>query len=217
MSLTSPPTDTSTPSNKAPNPRLKASQSRTKLRLGLAIMGLLIILIVTNLTIKKYENHLATADEVLLELAPIDPRSLMQGDYMALNYAIAEPIRAAIEAQQVAQGNLDYAETWYSISQDGVVVIKKDNQGVGHFVRLEQPSNRDDKLLAKGELLLQYRIRRGQLKIATNAFFFQEGQAEAFEQAKYGRFRINEQGQPLLTDMVDAEFRVIDPTQQQVP
>ncbi|XOT97907.1 GDYXXLXY domain-containing protein, partial [Alcaligenes pakistanensis] len=27
---------------------------------------------------------------VLLELAPVDPRSLMQGDYMSLNFALSQ-------------------------------------------------------------------------------------------------------------------------------
>lgn len=210
---------TSRPNPKPPNktPKSEVStplKSTTKLRLGLAIVGLLIILIVINLTIRKYENHLAMAEEVLLELAPVDPRSLLQGDYMVLNYAIAEPIIEAIEAQEIAQGNLEYAETWYTISQDGLVVINKDVQGVGHFVRLVQHSASANQPLAQDELLLQYRIRQGQLKIATNAFFFQEGQAEAFQQAKYGLFRLNQQGQPLLTHMVDAKFKVINPDQK---
>lgn len=219
MSITPipPHTPTPTPPNESSKPRDNNTPLtlRTKVSLVLALIGLLITLVMTNLTIKKYETHLTTAEEVLLELAPVDPRSLMQGDYMALNYAISEPIMAAIEAQEVAKGNLDYVETLYNISQDGSVIIKKDAQDVGHFVRLAQYSGGDDEPLAQDEMLLQYRIRHGQLKIATNAFFFQEGQAEAFEQAKYGMFRINEQGKPLLTDMVDKRFKVIKPKKVQ--
>ena len=220
MSITPTPphTPTPTPPNESSKPRVNNTPLtlKTKVSLVLALIGLSITLVMTNLTIKNYETHLTTAEEVLLELAPVDPRSLMQGDYMALNYAIAEPIMAAIEAQEVAKGNLDYVETLYNISQDGSVIIKKDAQGVGHFVRLvQQHSGSTDEPLAQDEMLLQYRIRHGQLKIATNAFFFQEGQAEAFEQAKYGMFRINEQGKPLLTDMVDKRFKVIEPKKVQ--
>ena len=221
MSITPTPPHTHTPTPNPPNESSKPRDNntpltlKTKVSLVLALIGLSITLVMTNLTIKKYETHLTTAEEVLLELAPVDPRSLMQGDYMALNYAISEPIMAAIEAQEVAKGNLDYVETLYNISQDGSVIIKKDAQDVGHFVRLAQYSGGDDEPLAQDEMLLQYRIRHGQLKIATNAFFFQEGQAEAFEQAKYGMFRINEQGKPLLTDMVDKRFKVIKPKKVQ--
>ncbi|SJM65523.1 GDYXXLXY domain-containing protein [Psychrobacter piechaudii] len=187
------------------------AQASSKLNLLLAIVGLIVVLVAVNLGIKKYEIHLATAEKVLLPLAPVDPRSLMQGDYMALNYAISEQIMAAIEKQLATTEDQQPIESLYSLSQDGLVVIKKDTQGVGHFVRLVSPSEEDQLSLAKEELLLAYRLRQGQLKIATNAFFFQEGQAAAFEQAKYGLFRVNDKGDPLLTDMVNGDFEVIDP------
>ncbi|SUD92066.1 GDYXXLXY domain-containing protein [Psychrobacter phenylpyruvicus] len=186
-------------------------QSSSKFNLLLAIIGLVVVLVVVNLGIKKYETHLATAEKVLLQLAPVDPRSLMQGDYMALNYAVSEQIMAAIEQQLTSTEDQQQIENLYNLSQDGLVVIKKDSQGVGHFVRLVSPSEEDQLSLAKEELLLAYRLRHGQLKIATNAFFFQEGQAAAFEQAKYGLFRVNDKGEPLLTNMVNSDFEVIDP------
>ena len=187
------------------------AQASSKFNLLLASVGLIIVLVAVNLGIKKYETHLATAEKVLLQLAPVDPRSLMQGDYMALNYAISEQIMAAIEQQLAPTEDQQPIESLYSLSQDGLVVIRKDAQGVGHFVRLFSPSEEDQLSLAKEELLLAYRLRQGQLKIATNAFFFQEGQAAAFEQAKYGLFRVNDKGEPLLTDMVNSDFEVIDP------
>lgn len=186
-------------------------QASSKFNLLLAIIGLVVVLVVVNLGIKKYETHLATAEKVLLQLAPVDPRSLMQGDYMALNYAISEQIMAAIEQQLTSTEDQQQIESLYNLSQDGLAVIKKDSQGVGHFLRLVSPSEEDQLSLAKEELLLAYRLRHGQLKIATNAFFFQEGQATAFEQAKYGLFRVNDKGEPLLTDMVNSDFEVIDP------
>lgn len=187
------------------------SQGSSKFNLLLAIVGLIVVLVGVNLGIKKYETHLATAEKVLLQLAPVDPRSLMQGDYMALNYAISEQIMAAIEQQLATTEDQQQIESLYNLSQDGLVVIKKDAQGVGQFVRLVSPSEENQLSLAKEELLLAYRLRQGQVKIATNAFFFQEGQAAAFEQAKYGLFRVNDKGEPLLTDMVNSDFEVIEP------
>lgn len=60
-------------------------------------------------------------------------------------------------------------------------------------------------------MAIHYRVRNNTMKLATNAFFFQEGHAEAFEAAEYGLFRVNDNGEPLLTDMVNSEFKVIDP------
>lgn len=189
------------------------SKGAAKLGVFLAIAGLLITLGMANFTINKYETHLATADKVLLELAPVDPRSMIQGDYMALDYAISGQIIEAIKTKAVAEGNEGLVNNFYDLSQDGFAVINKDAQGIGHFERLAESSEASEIDLAADELLLYYRIRQGQPKLATNAFFFQEGHAAAFEQAKYGLFRINDQGQPLLTNMVDAQMQIINPTQ----
>jgi len=40
----------------------------------------------------------------------------------------------------------------------------------------------------KSQTLLQYRIRGGKVKFASNAFFFAEGTAGIYEKAKYGEF-----------------------------
>ena len=81
MSITPTPphTPTPTPPNESSKPRENNTPLtlRKKVSLVLALIGLLITLVITNLTIKKYETHLTTAEEVLLDLAPVDPRSLM--------------------------------------------------------------------------------------------------------------------------------------------
>ncbi|MDE8355606.1 GDYXXLXY domain-containing protein, partial [Klebsiella pneumoniae] len=51
---------------------------------ALIALGLVLALAVVNLAIVSCERLLAEGEVVLLELAPVDPRSLMQGDYMSL-------------------------------------------------------------------------------------------------------------------------------------
>lgn len=181
-------------------PTTAAWWHRPSLKISAALLGLIITLVLVNLNIKKYEAHLATGDSVLLQLAPVDPRGFMQGDYMTLSFAIANDIREALEKQ-----NYDL----YIDNTQGKVIVNKDVHNVGHFVRL---TGLDDPApLAKNELAIHYRLRSGQIKFATNAFFFQEGHAEAFEAAEYGLFRVNDKGEPLLTDMVDENFVLIEP------
>ncbi|WP_455595713.1 GDYXXLXY domain-containing protein, partial [Acinetobacter pecorum] len=36
--------------------------------------------------ILQHEWHLRHSQSIYVELAPVDPRSILQGDYMALNY-----------------------------------------------------------------------------------------------------------------------------------
>ena len=163
----------------------------------IALLGLALVLVVMTMNIAKYENHLATGDTVLLALAPVDPRGFMQGDYMTLSYALERDVFAAL--------NRDPGS--YPTNEQGYVIVALDKHNVGQFVRLaadNQPEN-----LATNEMAIHYRIRNGSMQLATNAFFFQEGHGEAFEAAQYGLFRVNDKGEPLLTEMVDSNFQII--------
>ncbi|MDF3834854.1 GDYXXLXY domain-containing protein, partial [Cupriavidus basilensis] len=125
------------------------------------------------------ERLLAHGDTVYLRLAPVDPRSLMQGDYMALNFAIADAIRAARQQQDMAP------------AREQVAVIRRDARGEATLVRLHAGEP-----LVPGEQLLRFQTvpsRWGgvQVQVSTDAYFFQEGQGERFEKARYGEFRVN--------------------------
>ena len=164
----------------------------------IALLGLALVLVVMTRNIAKYENHLTTGDTVLLALAPVDPRGFMQGDYMTLSYALERDVFAAL--------NRDPGS--YPTNEDGYVIVALDNNKVAQFVRLaaNQPKG-----LASNEMAIHYRIRNGAMQLATNAFFFQEGHGEAFEAAEYGLFRVNDKGEPLLTNLVNDDFAVISP------
>ncbi|MGP5336813.1 GDYXXLXY domain-containing protein [Psychrobacter maritimus] len=164
----------------------------------IALLGLALVLVVMTRNIIKYEAHLTTGDTVLLALAPVDPRGFMQGDYMTLSYALERDVFAAL--------NRDPGS--YPTNEDGYVIVALDNNKVAQFMRLaaNQPKG-----LATNEMSIHYRIRNGAMQLATNAFFFQEGHGEAFEAAEYGLFRVNDKGEPLLTNLVDDDFAVISP------
>ncbi len=149
--------------------------------LGFATITLL--LLVVNWDILKKEELLATGQEVRLELAPVDPRSLMQGDYMQLRFAVAQ------EAYQRHNGDLP---------NDGFMIVSPDKNQVFRFIRLSTAND-----VQGTELALQYRIRNNQMKFATNAFFFEEGTAEIYENAKYGMFKVSRGGEMLLHSLED--------------
>jgi len=157
------------------------------MRKWIAIAAGIIVLALVNFTIYQREHLLRDGKVVLLELAPVDPRSLMQGDYMALNFAIAN---------QAFPWNMRDKLT------DGHLVVTLDANSVGKLRRFA-----DGKPLAADELLLRYRVRNGQAKFATNAFFFQEGQGALYEKARYGEFRVAPDGEMILDAMRDAQFR----------
>jgi uncharacterized membrane-anchored protein len=126
---------------------------------------------------------------VLLELAPVDPRSLMQGDYMALRFQFANEAWAPVGGEH---------------ARDGRVVLALDERGVGKFVRVD-----DGTLLGAQEFVMRYRMRNGQPKFATNAFFFQEGTGERYARARYGEFRVSPSGDSILTGLRGEKLEVL--------
>ncbi|MCE2572832.1 GDYXXLXY domain-containing protein [Motilimonas eburnea] len=164
------------------------SNPQVKISIGIVLGLTLALLAFINWDIAKREAWLAKGKIVRLELAPVDPRSLMQGDYMILNYRILADIRAAAEGENL----------------NAYVRVKLNEQRIGSFVALESIYQRPD--AASDETLLQVRIRSHQVKLATNGYFFQEGHGERYEAAKYGEFRVNQKGELLLDRLLDEEL-----------
>ena len=155
------------------------------MRNALLFGGLALVLLVSNGAIVQKERVLAHGTPVLLELAPVDPRSLMQGDYMRLNYRMSR------------ENRIDQAKP------DGRIVITLDEDGVARFVRVYDGVS----ALAPGQHLLRYRNRSGFLRIGTDAFYFQEGHADRYRGARYGELRVDKSGESVLVGLRDSTFR----------
>ena len=158
------------------------------MRKAIALVAGAGILAIASWTVMQREQLLADGQVVLLELAPIDPRSLMQGDYMALRFRAAD--EAFGREGFFSRGRRE------RLAEDGRIVVKVNENRVGQFVRRD-----GGEPLAAGEVALRYRVRDGQAKFATNAFFFQEGTAKLYERARYGEFRVAPSGELLLTHL----------------
>jgi len=163
----------------------------------IALLSGLAALCIVNMSILKKETLLQDGETIFLKLAPVDPRSLIQGDYMALRFDISNDIRLHLQQQNKGAS---------FPPQDGVVVVTLTDNSVGKFNRM---SNTQE--LAANERVLQYRIRNNQVKFATNAFFFQEGSAEIYEKAEYGEFRTAQDGDLLLTGLRDESLVKLGP------
>lgn len=145
------------------------------------------LLVLVNVTIVAREHLVRDGRVALLELAPVDPRSLMQGDYMALRF------RAADDARTRFAGTLP---------PDGHLVMADDSTGVATARRIDNGSP-----LAAGEWRLRYRVRRGAVNFGTNAYFFAEGTGHRYEGAKFGEFRVAPDGEAILTGLRDARLQ----------
>ncbi|HHQ4576148.1 TPA: GDYXXLXY domain-containing protein [Aeromonas hydrophila] len=159
-------------------------------RLALLLTGLAILAAI-NVTVWRYERAMSSGEMVLLRLAPVDPRSLMQGDYMRLNYELARQL-----------GNRQQDE-----APADTLVIRLDEQQVASWVEGGKPDQ-----LARDERRLQVRRSDGQWLIGPDAYFFEEGTGEQYETARYGEFRLQESGKALLVGLRDEQLKPVGNT-----
>ena len=148
-------------------------------------VGTIVVAAACNGLIYQKEQTLTHGRQVFLKLAPVDPRSLMQGDYMRLGYDLADQLRAT------------------KLPPDGRLIVQLDAQGIGTTARLS-----DDKPLAPNETLLRYRYRKG-LRLGAESYFFQEGQAAMYEKAKYGELRVDATGDSVLVGLRGEKLEVL--------
>ncbi|AYK17794.1 GDYXXLXY domain-containing protein [Aeromonas veronii] len=162
-------------------------------QLALLLSGLAILAGV-NATVWRYEHAMSSGEVVLLRLAPVDPRSLMQGDYMRLNYEIARELTSR-DARATQDKGSD------------TLVIRLDAHQVATLVVDGKPDR-----LASDERLLQVHQSERQWQIGPDAYFFEEGTGEQYETARYGEFRLQEDGKTLLVGLRDEAYQPIGQT-----
>lgn len=154
------------------------------------LLALLAFLFIYNFSIVQKERLLAHGQSVVLRLAPVDPRSLMQGDYMILDFAAAEEARRAIHAR--------YPDG--APRKGRMVLAQADGEHI--FKRLDDGSR-----LEPGERLLEYSMGGGRIKIAGGSYFFEEGLAELYNYAVYGVLQVEADGKALISGLLDAHKR----------
>ncbi len=151
----------------------------------------IMIFVIFNVMIYQKQKILRTGETVYLSIAPVDPRSLMQGDYMTFRYLLEDDIKKV--ATPATQG--------------GYLVIATNENGVGEFVKFYQGET-----LNTNEKLLQYRFHPNNFApytIKPNTFFFQEKLQPNFQQAKFAVFHYQGEKNYLLTGLADQERKII--------
>lgn len=154
---------------------------------GLAVGHLAITLLVLGLLnglILQKERLLRRGTSMFLPLAPEDPRSLIQGDYMQLRYDLADSVLAREDGTPTT----------------GRLVVRVGPDGVAVFGRMHHGEP-----LAAGERLLRFwRSRDGLVRFGADSFFFQEGDASRFATARYGELKVTPAGESVLVGLCDA-------------
>ncbi|KQP43178.1 GDYXXLXY domain-containing protein [Pseudorhodoferax sp. Leaf274] len=157
----------------------------------LVLVGGLATLVVANTGIWRNERLIAQGQPVFVALAPVDPRSLMQGDYMQLRFQL--PTDTQDRLAQPQSGTRPQA------------VARRDARGVAELLRVAAPGEP----LADGEFTITLAPKNGHWTLVTDAWFFREGEADRFAQARYGEFRVAPDGRALLVGLADAKLQAL--------
>ena len=157
-------------------------------RIRIIVLAVMIAIVLTmiNLEIAGKERIIKDGTTVLLRLAPRDSRSLMQVDYMALRYSIVGEV--AMQAERLDK-------------DDGIAVIELGELNEAKFIGLYggQP-------IQQGQHLLRYRKRGDSVRLASDAFFFEEGSGPDYSGPRFGEVRINTDGDAVLVGLRDTNL-----------
>jgi uncharacterized membrane-anchored protein len=163
-----------------------------KLKYMVIVLNMVLLLGYFNWSVAAKEDTLKNGRLVLLELAPVDPRSLMQGDYMRLRYAINTDMN-------LIQG----------IAKRGYCIVKIDS-GKAKRVRF-QPGMLP---LRRGEVAIKYFSDGDRyfsnIHIGAESYFFEEGKGKRYDTAKYGGLMVDNDGNSILVGLYDDRLKKID-------
>lgn len=160
---------------------------RAKLLVG---ANLALVLLVGIWLVWQKEETMKNGELILLQLAPKDPLSLMQGYYMDLRYR---------ETQDL---------TYDSIPSRGYIIFETDSNNVGNYVStVSQPVEVPD-----NQLLIRYFFNDRFVSIGAESYFFEEGQASCYENAMYGGLHVDSKGNSVLSGLYDKNRQLIQPS-----
>lgn len=147
----------------------------------------LLVLSVANIGIWQKEELIQNGQPVFIEMAPVDPRSLMQGDYMELSFRLPDQVWTDLAGANNRQRPR--------------IVGRRDARGVASLLRMDKGSP-----LGKGEFLFELTPKNGNWVLVSDAWFFKEGEGERWAQAQYGEFRVSANGRALLVGLRGANL-----------
>ncbi len=151
------------------------------------VLNLILLIVVFGYSVIKEENNLKK-NTFYIKTSPVDPRSLIQGDYMVLNYNITDSAR--IEAVNIRKG---------------YIRIKINDLKIAEFIRVDKeympPSN--------NEISIQFQKNSSNIDIGVNSYLFQEGTGNKFQKAQYAEVIELKNGKLRLKSLLDKDFKII--------
>lgn len=203
---------------KAPSQSAVENHSVFKAPIWLVGVFVITLLGAVNYKVQQFEDVLATGKPVVLKIAPVDPRSLMQGDYMVLNYAILSEFQ---QSQFLPESN-ESLETSESIDageanettgidesspsgKKAYILVHLDKNHVATFCEAQSEIPTDFKHCTPN-VYLPIRYKGWFPELPSQDYFFAEGKGEYYAQAEYAEYRFKD-GILLLARLLDKDLK----------
>lgn len=152
------------------------------------ILNFIILMSFFSLNVYKQEKIKKINSKLILELAPVDPRSLLQGDYMVLRYDIVDSLYV-FELEEESK------------LSKGFVMLEKDDRGISHFVGVSEEWK-------KGSIAFR-KDMSGTYSIGADSYFFEEGTGDLYQGARYAEFYIYDKGKIKIKGLLNKDMEPI--------
>ena len=193
-------------------PSQSAVENHSVFKAPIWLVGVFVIALLgaVNYKVQQFEDVLATGKPVVLKIAPVDPRSLMQGDYMVLNYAILSEFQQSRVLPETNESNETTENTGIDESstseKKAYILVHLDKNHVATFCE-EQSEIPTDFKYCTPNVYLPIRYKGGWLpKLPSQDYFFAEGKGEYYAQAEYAEYRFKD-GILLLARLLDKDLK----------
>ncbi|WP_118813722.1 GDYXXLXY domain-containing protein [Haemophilus haemolyticus] len=202
-------------------PSQSAVENHPVFKAPIWLVGVFVIALLgaVNYKVQQFEDVLATGKPIVLKIAPVDPRSLVQGDYMVLNYAILsefqqsqvlpesnEPLESNEPIETVESNEITGIDESSPSEKKAYILVHLDKNHVATFCE-EQSEIPTDFKHCTPNLYLPIRYKDGWLpKLPSQDYFFAEGKGEYYAQAEYAEYRFKD-GILLLASLLDKDLK----------
>jgi len=153
------------------------------------------------------ERTLTHGQPVLVRLRPVDPRSLMQGDYMALAYELDRDARPP-DSRRRGKARNTLAEP--RPPRYAYLVLDEASRATALHSTGHAPTPRP----LGNTVAIKLRGEPRFPQIGPNAFFFQEGHGDVYETAQWAELRVAPSGKALLLNLRNDALEILGEPQR---
>jgi len=183
-----------------------------KMKKILIVVNIVLLFVITGFFAQKEESYKKLDSYFYLELRPVDPRSLLQGDYMTLNYDILDQTTEFIyqnksydyyEEDKKEETEQERERRELAEAKKAYIAIRLDGNKVAKFVKITK-----EKTDEKDLLFIAYKSNGYSVDINANSYLFQEGTGDKYENARYAKVVLVDNKLRLI-DLRDKDFKEI--------